>query len=325
MALCLASLLTLSFLASCKDTGEGEETEATYCTVKFLEYENGAVLSERLVKSGNMVTDPAAPEREGFIFDGWYNDFYRWDFSAPITKDITLIAKWLTPDVVFEHTPTGDGKTTVITKLKQTRSFIRLPDTIGGYTVTGVADGVFSKCTNEDIAEITLPEGITSVGNEAFMNCAGITIVVEGALTDVGEKAFLGCDGLREIRFGEGIADIAFEAFKGTGISEISIPKSVTLIDDNAFENCASLQTVTMHCSVADVNNSAFNNAGVKILYLYGTEAEADEMFDVSVHSKNDALGKSKVFLYSETKPTGHTAYEGFWYLDENNKTRIWK
>ena len=46
------------------------------------------------VAKGGKATAPQEPTREGFVFDGWYLDGNEFDFSAPITSDITLTAHW---------------------------------------------------------------------------------------------------------------------------------------------------------------------------------------------------------------------------------------
>ena len=40
-------------------------------------------------------TEPTDPKRDGFVFDGWYNDNTKYAFETPVTEDITLTAKWL--------------------------------------------------------------------------------------------------------------------------------------------------------------------------------------------------------------------------------------
>ncbi|MGN0794635.1 MAG: InlB B-repeat-containing protein [Aristaeellaceae bacterium] len=53
--------------------------------------------TEQTVESGNTVKQPADPAAEGYQFDGWYSDealANEYDFTAAVTGDITLIAKW---------------------------------------------------------------------------------------------------------------------------------------------------------------------------------------------------------------------------------------
>ena len=56
---------------------------------------NGAGAATSEVESGTAVSQPAAPAREGYDFLGWYTaDGTQWDFSTPVTSDVTLTAKW---------------------------------------------------------------------------------------------------------------------------------------------------------------------------------------------------------------------------------------
>ena len=54
------------------------------------------------IVSGTMITSPAVPISEGWIFDGWYKDTgltQVWDFMKDVvTEDITLYAKWIQDD-----------------------------------------------------------------------------------------------------------------------------------------------------------------------------------------------------------------------------------
>lgn len=74
----------------------------------------------------------------------------------------------------------------------------------------------------EAIDEITLPEGATYIGAEAFSGCSGVTVVNLGnSLTNIGSKAFYGC-----------------------GLSTVSIPMSLTSIGAEAFGDCVRLKSV---------------------------------------------------------------------------------
>ena len=46
------------------------------------------------IKRWDKLNEPSNPKKEGHIFDGWYLDGERFDFSKSIKKDIELEAKW---------------------------------------------------------------------------------------------------------------------------------------------------------------------------------------------------------------------------------------
>ncbi len=51
------------------------------------------------VPHGYTVTKPADPTREGYTFLGWYNGSEEWDFSQPVTQNMTLTAMWEAEDL----------------------------------------------------------------------------------------------------------------------------------------------------------------------------------------------------------------------------------
>ncbi len=323
----LALLLALCAFTACKDkegAGDTEETAAKFYTVTFVSA-GGTEIEPKLVKEGTTVNEPEAPEKEGWIFMGWYNGKLQWSFSEKVYEDMTLTAKWSNPENLYEHTPASDGKTTVITGLKQREGELRLPSEMGGYKVTAIGDGVFSGLSSEEIYRIILPESITVIGNEAFKGCADISITVEGKLTQVGEKAFLGCTGLTEIAFAEGIESISAEAFTSSGLKVVSLPESVKVVDENAFDDCASLEAIFMYDSIEAINDSAFFGAPIVAVYFHGSEANIDALLDGKIFSRNESLLEARMYIYSETEPTADTAYDGYWYFDGNGKIRLWK
>lgn len=57
----------------------------------------GSRVAPVTVRHGLTVAKPADPVYGGFLFDGWYTDKtfrHRYDFSTPLTEDITIYAKW---------------------------------------------------------------------------------------------------------------------------------------------------------------------------------------------------------------------------------------
>lgn len=75
------------------------ESSATYFTVSFETY-GGPEVSSRKVLEGEPVGKPADPEFSPFTFEGWFLDpadsSAPYDFSAPVTEDLSLKARWTT-------------------------------------------------------------------------------------------------------------------------------------------------------------------------------------------------------------------------------------
>ena len=80
--------------------------------------EDGHTLGKQLVKPNGTATAPTAPTRKGYTFVEWQLDGAKYDFSAKVTKDITLVAVWKkkeesTPSTPKDPTDPTDLKTVV--------------------------------------------------------------------------------------------------------------------------------------------------------------------------------------------------------------------
>ena len=82
-------------------------------TVKF-DTKGGSALEDVMVREGDVLTSPADPTKEGFILEGWYLGKEIYDFTKPVTKDMTLVAIWKeVEEDQFVVTFNTDGGSTV--------------------------------------------------------------------------------------------------------------------------------------------------------------------------------------------------------------------
>ena len=87
---CLILTLTVVFaLASCNLVNRVMNKNYT------VDFSNdGTVVETQTVAKGATLTEPTAPTKDGYTFDGWYNGDAKWDFTAPVEANMTLVAKW---------------------------------------------------------------------------------------------------------------------------------------------------------------------------------------------------------------------------------------
>ncbi|MFA5474706.1 MAG: InlB B-repeat-containing protein [Acholeplasmataceae bacterium] len=81
--------------------------EITY-TVTF-DSDGGTSINNVIVNKEDVVMIPAAPEKAGFTFEGWYLDNQVYNFNSPVNQNITLKARWLEVVIHVTYAVTFDA------------------------------------------------------------------------------------------------------------------------------------------------------------------------------------------------------------------------
>ena len=180
----------------------------------------------------------------------------------------------------FEYILLLDG-TAQITWYSGSGGALRIPAELDGHAVTGIGEYAFSGC--DSLRSVTIPDGVTDIGANPFMNCAGLEIivspdhpsltVVDGALINrpdmrlicdpraftagtyaipqgiriIGDRAFHGCGSLKSVTIPEGVTAIGDEAFsRCTGLTSVTVPDSVTAVGADPFVYCYALEEIAV-------------------------------------------------------------------------------
>ena len=111
------------------------------------------------------------------------------------------------------------------------------------------------------IKYVTLPDGLTSIGNSAFWDCAGLTsITIPNSVTSIGNRAFSWCSGLTSVTIPNSVTSIGYLAFYSCeSLTSITIPNSVTSIGEEAFYWCSRLTSVTLGKNLTSIGDKAFH------------------------------------------------------------------
>ena len=124
---------------------------------------------------------------------------------------------------------------------------------------TTIGQYAFYNCDFIEI--ISLPNGVTSIGNSAFQNCTSLkklTINMDGT---IGSNAFSGCTGLVNITISGTVSTIGEYAFADcNSIDIIAIPQGITSIGYNAFYNCSELTNLYFGGTKSEWNNIQFGD-----------------------------------------------------------------
>lgn len=91
--------------------------------------------------------------------------------------------------------------------------------------------------SNDDITSVVIPEGVETIEDGAFWMCHNLkTVVLPSTLRKIGDNAFNSCDQLTSIIIPDGCEEIGVDAFTSCKkLKDIYVPDSVYEIGDDAF------------------------------------------------------------------------------------------
>ncbi len=103
--------------------------------------------------------------------------------------------------------------------------------------------------------DVTIPDGVLSIGPMAFYNCLGLkNVIVPEGVTSI---SFFNCSNLIRVTIPSSVTSVYF--FGCSSLEEVTLPVSVDRIGDNAFYGCSSLKSIVIPGSVAEVGEGAFS------------------------------------------------------------------
>lgn len=111
-----------------------------------------------------------------------------------------------------------------------------------------------------EIYQVVLPEGLTSIGDMAFYECSKLqSVVIPSSVTRIGKFAFAYCSDLKILNLGSGVTAIEECAFTDCyRLASLDLPGKLKTIGKKAFYRCESIPTVTIPSSVTSLGISAF-------------------------------------------------------------------
>ena len=201
----------------------------------------------------------------------------------PSVQDVETLAPVSTTNpanveaLSFKYTVNTGTNTVTVTKYLGSSAIVNVPDMIAGYKVTAIGDGCFKG--NTSLTGVRIGENITSIGNEAFLDCKNLVMVdftgVPYTIT-VGMKAFKNCVDLQTINLpaAKSIGQLAFDGCKS--LKKIEIKAGTERVEDYCFTNCTGLTEIIIPQSITYFPNNALSNhtAGLVIKGYDGSIAE---------------------------------------------------
>ena len=193
--------------------------------------------------------------------------------------------------------------------------------------VTSIGESAFRGCSG--LTSVTIGNGVTIICAGAFLDCTGLTsITIPDSVTSIGSYAFDGCSGLTSVTIPDSVTSIGNNAFYGcSGLTSVIIPDSVTSIGYQAFRGCTGLTSIAIPDSITDIDGYAFEGCN-KLQDIYITDIAAwcniSGLYNLMRYgSSNKNLYINNELATSITIPNGVTAISSYAFRDCTGLTSV--
>lgn len=161
-----------------------------------------------------------------------------------------------------------------------------------------IGEEAFSECGR--IVSMQIPSTVTSIGSRSFFSCKSlVSITLPKSMTSIGDWAFTYCTSLSQITIPDGISSIQGSTFRGcTSLVDVSISQSVKSIGESAFENCSALVSIDLPNSLESIGESAFKSCST--LKEFKVPSSCNEIRN---YAFNDCKNLKKLIIEDNTTP----------------------
>lgn len=157
--------------------------------------------------------------------------------------------------------------------------------------LTSIGNKAFHQCGA--LKSVTIPDGVTRIGDAAFNKCSALAdVTIPDSVTRIGELAFAYCRSLPKLTLPDGVTAVNRYSFYGcTALTDVTIPDGLTCIGDEAFDSCTALTGVTIPDGVTRIGSYAFYNcAALANVTLPDSAASIGRgAFSGTAYEQNDA------------------------------------
>ena len=130
-----------------------------------------------------------------------------------------------------------------------------IPSTLDGVKVTSIGNNAFRNCRG--LTSVTIPSGVTSIEDHVFEGCSELkSVPIPYSVKNIGEWAFNSCFALKSVTIPPNVERIGGGAFiHCRGLTSVTIPAKVVSIGGIAFGYCSALRQINV-----DAGNQSFTS-----------------------------------------------------------------
>ncbi len=177
-----------------------------------------------------------------------------------------------------------------------------------------IEDGVLIQY-NGNSSDVTIPDGVTKIGDEAFYRNDTIeTVKFPDSVTEISTESFWACSNLKEVIFPQNLKTLGYGAFaicdsleyvwipkslntviylhedewgidsggpfsESRGSMRVEFEEGITEIPEYLFEHASNLKSVTIPDTVTTIGDYAFSNSGLTEIEIPGSVKSATNAF----------------------------------------------
>jgi len=175
------------------------------------------------------------------------------------------------PESEFEVTRTADLSGVIILSYTGTATEVNIPPHIRGLPVVGIGENAFrrqqgNRWVGIGLTSVTIPESVTSIGNDAFWDNRLTSVAIPNGVTDIGSWAFEN-NQLTGVVIPDSVTVIRAGTFRNNQLTSVAIPNGVIRIAGSSSSSTAfgafygnQLTSVVIPDSIRHIGGHAFAN-----------------------------------------------------------------
>lgn len=258
--------------------------------------------------------------------------YYNLDINNKTATIVFHLRYYYKGDLVIPSSVTHEGVDYSVTRIESNafRKSSELTSITIPNSVTSIGVGIFEECTS--LSSIYLEEGnpnydsrencnaiIETASNTLLFGCKSSSI--PNSVTSIGNNAFNGCSELTSVTIPNSVTTIGESAFSGcSGLASVTIGNGVTTIGRDAFKECSNLTKV-------EINNNALiskaYNSNPRINDIFGSQVEeyilGEEVKSIGEFAFSECPNLTKVHLSNGLTSIGVFAFNWCSHLAEIN------
>ena len=117
---------------------------------------------------------------------------------------------------------------------------------------------------------MTLPSGLTEIGNYALMGCSALTkLELPSGLTEIGNSALWGCSALTKLELPSTLQKVRNSALVSCrSLKVLTFPSAMTTMEPNMFYGCKGLRLIDLRaCSKLSIKDTRRDSGNSNLVF----------------------------------------------------------